>query len=292
MSDTVPDVVSEISPEEIAGESSGLGRYWIWFIVLIVAVVVIWLIWGRSEKDYDFVGLKPLNPKYKGKYNPWDDAGPTEQARWNETRTIDNTAETLSRRTTGPKDAVPSIKRVRSGTDNIDLTPRHPDGIIKVTRIPRTVEEGQKWRSKGEEACAKALKRIFDEEFITIHPDWLKNPETGRNLEIDCACLKLMVGCEYQGSQHYVYPNFFHRSYEDFVKQTQRDNYKAQQCDRVGFYLITVPYTVKLDDIEDYIRYYLPNGPWLKHNDNLVDPPGPSGPKQSAPHPVITVVDS
>lgn len=119
----------------------------------------------------------------------------------------------------------------------------------------------QRWASKGERACAEALRRIFGKKFHTIRPDWLINPSTGRRLEIDCANMKLGnevgingVGVEYQGAQHYIYPNCFHRTREQFEKQVQRDEIKREICNKRRFFLIPVPYNVKFYHIEDYIR--------------------------------------
>jgi hypothetical protein len=89
--------------------------------------------------------------------------------------------------------------------------------------------------------------------FDTVRPDFLRNPETGRNLEIDCYNDQLKIGVEYNGIQHYVYPNFTGQTYEQFIAQARRDQYKIRACDENGVYLIVVPYTVPNERIRDYI---------------------------------------
>ena len=91
-----------------------------------------------------------------------------------------------------------------------------------------------------------------------IRPDFLKNPESGRNLELDCYHPELKIALEYSGKQHYVFPNVFHKTYNEFIEQIRRDQYKVTCCDNAGIYLITVPYNVPYNQIADYIRYYTP----------------------------------
>lgn len=113
-------------------------------------------------------------------------------------------------------------------------------------------------RSKGEAICCQTLEQIYGVPFDRIRPNWLKNPETGMNLELDCYNDDLRLAVEYNGIQHYVWPNFTGQSYEDFVKQVRRDRFKVDTCDANGVYLITVPYNVPHELIPRYIQWYLP----------------------------------
>ena len=112
--------------------------------------------------------------------------------------------------------------------------------------------------SKGERTCRKVLEDIYKRKFPTVRPDFLKNPETKRNLELDGFNKDLMIAFEYNGEQHYHYPNCFHKTEEDFRKQVRRDKYKFSVCEELGIYLIRIPYTVKNDDIRRYIEERLP----------------------------------
>ncbi len=113
-------------------------------------------------------------------------------------------------------------------------------------------------RSKGETICCQTLEQIYGAPFDTVRPNWLKNPETGMNLELDCYNDDLRLAVEYNGIQHYVWPNFTRQSYDDFVKQVRRDRFKVDTCDINGVYLITVPYNVPHELIPRYIQWYLP----------------------------------
>jgi hypothetical protein len=115
-----------------------------------------------------------------------------------------------------------------------------------------------KRRSKGEQACHEALEEIYGHEFYTCRPDFLKNPESGRNLELDCYSDTLKLAVVYNGVQHYKWPNFTNQSKEQFIDQIRRDKFKADMCELYGIYLLIVPYNVELCKIKEYIMYNLP----------------------------------
>ena len=114
--------------------------------------------------------------------------------------------------------------------------------------------------SKGEALCKQVIEEIYNAPFYCVRPDFLKNPETGRNLELDLYNDFHKVAVEYSGEQHYRFPNSFHKTREEFINQVRRDEYKRKMCDQHGIYLITVPYNIKsnYEGIKKYIEYYLP----------------------------------
>ena len=81
----------------------------------------------------------------------------------------------------------------------------------------------------------------------------MKNPLTGRNLELDCYNEDLKIACEYNGRQHYEFLKHFHGTMEDFHKQKRNDQKTRENCIKNGIFLIEVPYTVKVPDIERFI---------------------------------------
>jgi len=108
--------------------------------------------------------------------------------------------------------------------------------------------------SKGEAHSRKVATDIFGKSFEKIRPDMLKNNVTGQNLELDLYNDELKLGIEYSGAQHYKFIPFFHKNYETFMNQKYRDEIKRMLCEKNGIKLIEIPYTVKLEDIENYIR--------------------------------------
>jgi hypothetical protein len=119
------------------------------------------------------------------------------------------------------------------------------------------------FESKGESECRRVLEKIFNVPFPKTRPRFLNNPVTGGNfnLELDCYNDDLKIAVEYNGAMHYKYIPYFHRNKEAFYNQKYRDELKRRMCRDNGIYLIEVPYTVKLENIEDFIkdksRYYL-----------------------------------
>jgi len=120
---------------------------------------------------------------------------------------------------------------------------------------PRNLNNNSRRYSKGETECRRILEKLFNKPFLSQRPDFLRNPVTGGNfnLELDCYNDSLRLAVEYNGKQHYNYIPFFHRNRDHFMTQKYRDDMKRRICKENKVNLIEVPYTVKLEDIEEYI---------------------------------------
>ena len=96
---------------------------------------------------------------------------------------------------------------------------------------------------------------IFRQPFPSKRPDFLRNPVTGgnRNLELDCFNENIRLAVEYNGKQHYEYIPYFHRTKDAFYNQVYRDEMKRRACSDNGITLITVPYTVPVSEIEKFL---------------------------------------
>ena len=110
-----------------------------------------------------------------------------------------------------------------------------------------------------EERCRAIFERLLNQMRVgerlrlkKIRPSWLMNHETGFCLELDGYCKQLKLAFEYDGIQHHVYPNPFHKSKEEFNRQRKRDEMKDRKCKRHGTTLIRIKYDVR--DLEGYIR--------------------------------------
>tara|TARA_R110002167_G_scaffold339591_1_gene547441 strand:- start:49 stop:1068 length:1020 start_codon:yes stop_codon:yes gene_type:complete len=66
-------------------------------------------------------------------------------------------------------------------------------------------------------------------EFPNIRPEWLRNPETGRALELDCYNEELAIAFELQGRHHYK-PIKAWGGEERFAKVIRRDSHKLTGC--------------------------------------------------------------
>jgi hypothetical protein len=109
--------------------------------------------------------------------------------------------------------------------------------------------------SKGEVECRRVLQKLFNRPFPNIRPDFLRNPVTGGNfnMELDCYNNILKLAVEYNGVQHYKYVPYFHKNNEAFRNQCYRDELKRRMCKDNRVNLIEVPYTIAVDDIENFL---------------------------------------
>ena len=135
---------------------------------------------------------------------------------------------------------------------DVSIPKRKHKNIVKIpAKIPK---KKPKSRSKKEDVCRDIFEQIFKSEFPTKRPSFLKNPDTGRNLELDGYNNDLRLAFEYNGHQHLEFPNTFHRTFEDFQRQVKRDQFKKLRCEELGIVLVTIPHTVDRDDLEPFIR--------------------------------------
>ena len=131
------------------------------------------------------------------------------------------------------------------------------------TDVPSTSTDRKKKKkyraeSRGEDICRRVLETFYGVPFQPARPDFLVNPETMRNLELDMYNPDLKLALEYNGVQHYKYPNKFHRSREEHEAQKKRDRIKAEACEKAGINLIIVPYTVPYTDIPKFLEELIP----------------------------------
>lgn len=113
--------------------------------------------------------------------------------------------------------------------------------------------------SEGEKICRKNLEIFYKgKKFENVKLEKFINPITGFKLELDCYNEELKLAVEYNGKQHYVYPNDLHKNEIEFLEQIKRDKEKKKLCDQYGIYLIIVPYTIPFDQIASFILKNLP----------------------------------
>lgn len=101
--------------------------------------------------------------------------------------------------------------------------------------------------SKYENICKNVLENIYNKSFIKVRPDFLRNPSTGENLELDCYNEELKLALEYNGKQHYFFTPEYHKSYSDLYYQKCRDDYKKIACKNNGIKLIVITNSINED---------------------------------------------
>jgi hypothetical protein len=139
------------------------------------------------------------------------------------------------------------------GLDN-DFSSRLKKGSSRKTKKKRKL-------NKHEEECRRIFQDLFGQKFKSVRPDWLKNPATKKNLEIDGfnpdikTHLGMGLGFEYDGEQHSKFTPHFHRSGPDeFVYQVKKDDWKDMKCKERGVLLIRIPHFVAFHDLRRYIK--------------------------------------
>ena len=202
--------------------------YW---IVLLIVFFLLWFFLGRQNTQ--FIGLNPLFSNQPLPQDPF------------------RITPFFSEHLKGMH--VPDEQRISIITEKPKNTTQKKNlDVIQTTNRPSFLS------SKGQKICCQVMEEIYNEPFSCSRPSWLKNPETGGILEIDCYNEKLKIGVEYNGIQHYVYPNIYHKSLVEFKNQVRRDQYKIKKCKEQGVYLISVPYNVPHEKIKSFIMDRLP----------------------------------
>lgn len=218
----------------------------LWMILVIIGILILWLFYGGD--DHEFMGLGENDSDYEDEIEYEDSSSDInnmsddESGGYRSRRYHSNSKVNLSNSKSNVKVPIPQLQNNAKNYKTEQKKPKRP--LYK--------------ESKAEAITRRTLEEIYNKPFIQCRPDFLRNPETGENLELDCYNDELKIAAEYNGVQHYHWPNFTGQSEEQFFAQLKRDQYKVDVCDDNGIYLITIPHDVKYDDIPAYIEYYLP----------------------------------
>lgn len=95
--------------------------------------------------------------------------------------------------------------------------------------------------NKTEQKVREIFESLFNKSFPRTRPDFLKNPTTGANLELDGYCEELKLAFEYDGEWHYLN----HFANDDLKIRQERDILKNKLCLEHGITLFRIPYTAK-----------------------------------------------
>jgi hypothetical protein len=146
-----------------------------------------------------------------------------------------------------------------------NASPKTLDRLIEFAEreVPNKRKRG---KNKYEEKCREIFERIFHKSFPTTRKvEWLKNPKTGRALELDGynPDIETSIGrglaFEYDGIQHAAPSVEIYGSNPNkaFLGQVYRDLVKNKLCKKNGLLLIRIHHLVPYEDLEKYIKEQL-----------------------------------
>lgn len=129
------------------------------------------------------------------------------------------------------------------------IVPHFPP-FPKIWLLPPKERAG--YDSIAERYSIESMELLFPgHRFRKVRPDWLRNTlhNTGRCLELDGFCPELCLAIEYNGRQHYEWPNFTGMTEGEFKRQQERDQFKVETCIKNNICLIRIPHTVPMERI-------------------------------------------
>ena len=256
-------------------------RRWILYLIgIAVLFFLLWLVTRSSDRPADsFVGIRPLYPpgnsrssksrsrrtgvRHSGRSSRYSSASLTDRTEDLETKSGTFAREDLGGDLDSERSGeTPSQGRsIRTVSSTQSTRPSAPKYFF--TDISAALAQKRKNESNGEAICRAAFQAIYQLPFSSVRPNFLKNPETGRNLELDGYNEELGIAFEYNGKQHYVFPNCWHTTRDVFDAQIRRDIFKHEVCRRAGITLIPIPYTIPHVQLYDYI---LERAPAVQNN--------------------------
>lgn len=242
-------------------------KSWVfWLLVIFFVILLFW--WFFGGKEHEFLGLKPFQPN--------------SSMRGIDSRTKARIGRQFLASGISPNNPEQAMSRIVSddfisnhlnselsreeASKNLSDINFSLGSNLDVNNKPKPKQKNQNNiinkrynnESNGEAICRNVLERIYKKPFNKKRPSWLINPKTKRRMELDGFNEQLMIAFEYDGIQHYKFPNKFHRTEQEFRDQVQRDKDKMQICDEKGVYLMRIPYTVPNNLIKHFIKNILP----------------------------------
>jgi hypothetical protein len=232
-----------------------------WLLILLLILFILWIFFGRQSYEYK----SHYHPKYdNNSYVSYDDNNSYDNNSYDNNN--DSVCDILDVETDTGNDSVCKIER--------DKEDDQADSRFSQNDIEKALGEHKCFKngkiSKCEMVCKEAIEEIYNKPFLCVRPNFLKNPETKRNLELDLYNDELKIAVEMNGIQHYKWPNYTGMTKKQFINQIRRDRFKVEACDANGVYLITVPYTVPPDKVKKYIWNHLPENYKDNNSDNGV----------------------
>jgi hypothetical protein len=102
----------------------------------------------------------------------------------------------------------------------------------------------------NEKKLISIFQDVFNAKFDKAYPSWLKNKH-GTQLELDGYNEALNLAFEYNGPFHY--DQKYYETKEKYEIKKASDAIKKELCKENNVFLIVIPYTVKYNELYDYV---------------------------------------
>jgi hypothetical protein len=115
-------------------------------------------------------------------------------------------------------------------------------------------------RYLGESIVRAVLEGLTGHSFPKQKPDWLRNPATGRKLELDGYSASLGLAFEHHGQHHYEAMKLYLQDEKALDERRNLDALKLDQCKAQGIDVLVVPLVpdlTSLHDLEKLIKDFL-----------------------------------
>jgi hypothetical protein len=109
------------------------------------------------------------------------------------------------------------------------------------------------------------FEQLFEKPFKKHRPLWLRNPQTGRLMELDGFNPELNLAFEYQGQQHYRVVRQFKMDESDLERGRYRDDLKKTLCQEHNLSLLEIPYSVDVLELPEWIYRAIESRPNTQH---------------------------
>ena len=171
-----------------------------WLLVLLLFIFLLWLFFGG--KKYEYIGLSPMkigvdSTKFANGHTYAAVAKSNLTAR--KITGSDLEVSYVTTRDERSEGNHPQEGEKSNCRQNNFVSSR----FTNVNNVTLPVKHRGRKISKGEQKCKETLEKIYGKEFLCVRPDFLRNPETNRKLELDCYNEELKLAVEYNGIQHY-----------------------------------------------------------------------------------------
>lgn len=115
--------------------------------------------------------------------------------------------------------------------------------------------DANRFISKSCMAALLIINKILKEEpEIEAKFEWLKNPDTNKNLRIDAYYKNNNIAIEFHGIQHYEFVKYFHQNIEVFEYKKNLDTIKKNLIISNGIKYIEIPYYLNQEQIINLVN--------------------------------------